>query len=63
MGVPKRITSKARKRSRKAANRWTPPGISKDKKTGNWVKSHHVDPATGMYNGRQVLTQKTTDEH
>ncbi|ACD83269.1 50S ribosomal protein L32 [Candidatus Methylacidiphilum infernorum] len=62
MGVPKRITSKSRKRSRKSANRWVPPALSKNKKTGNWVKSHHVDPTTGMYKGKQVLTLKSGEE-
>ncbi|MDD4932978.1 MAG: 50S ribosomal protein L32 [Methylacidiphilaceae bacterium] len=61
MGVPKRKTSKARLRSRKAANRWMPPGLFKDPKTGNLHLPHCVDPATGSYRDRQVLTQKTEE--
>ncbi len=61
MGVPKRKTSKARMRSRKAANKWTAPGLFTDKKTGNRHQGHCVDPKTGMYRGRQVLT-KTAGE-
>lgn len=61
MGVPKRKTSKARMRTRKAANKWTAPGLFTDKKTGNRHLGHTVDPKTGMYRGRQVLT-KTAGE-
>lgn len=56
MGVPKRKTSKARMRSRKAANKWVAPGLFVDKVTGNRHLPHCVDPKTGMYRGRQVLT-------
>jgi large subunit ribosomal protein L32 len=56
MGVPKRKTSKARLRSRKAANKWTAPGLFVDKKTGNRHLPHCVDPKTGMYRGRQVIS-------
>lgn len=64
MGVPKRISSKRRKRLRKsgqaAARRRKVPGLRKDAKTGNVHLGHRVDPKTGMYRGRQVLT--TTSE-
>jgi large subunit ribosomal protein L32 len=56
MGVPKRKTSKARIRSRKAANAWRAPNIQIDKKTGEVVLSHIVNPKTGQYKGRQVLS-------
>ena len=55
MGVPKRKTSKARMRTRKAANKWTAPGLFTDKKTGNRHLGHTVDPKSGTYRGRQVL--------
>ncbi len=61
MGVPKRKTSKARMRSRKAANKWTAPGLFVDKATGTRHLAHTVNPKTGMYRGRQVLT-KTVEE-
>lgn len=56
MGVPKRKTSKARIRSRKAANAWRPPQLAIDKKTGEVILSHTVNPKTGQYKGRQVLS-------
>ncbi|HEY8966826.1 MAG TPA: 50S ribosomal protein L32 [Candidatus Methylacidiphilales bacterium] len=55
MGTPKRKTSKARMRTRKAANKWTAPGLFTDKKTGNRHLPHTVDPKSGTYRGRQVL--------
>jgi large subunit ribosomal protein L32 len=58
MGVPKRKTSKMRMRSRKAANRWRANDLYVDPKTGNRHRGHCVDPETGMYRGRQVLTKK-----
>ena len=58
MGVPKRKTSKMRLRTRKAANRKKVVTLRKDKKTGTKHLSHRVDPETGMYRGRQVLTVK-----
>jgi large subunit ribosomal protein L32 len=57
MGVPKRKTSKARLRSRKAANKWVAPGLFIDKETGDRHLPHCVNPKTGMYRGRQVLTK------
>jgi large subunit ribosomal protein L32 len=56
MGVPKRKTSKARIRSRKAANAWRPPQIHRNKKTGEITLPHTVNPKTGQYKGRQIIT-------
>jgi large subunit ribosomal protein L32 len=61
MGVPKRKTSKMRLRIRKAANAWTKPGLFVDKKTGSRHRGHTVDPKTGMYRGRQVISQTVED--
>ena len=56
MGVPKRKTSKARMRTRKAANRWHAPLLNRCSQCGSAVKSHHACPSCGYYRGRQVLT-------
>ena len=57
MGVPKRKTSKMRLRTRKAANSsWTAASLWVDAKTGNRHRGHCVDPETGMYRGRQVIS-------
>ncbi|PAW77192.1 MAG: 50S ribosomal protein L32 [Verrucomicrobia bacterium Tous-C9LFEB] len=57
MGVPKRKTSKMRLRTRKAANAWKKPSLYVDPKTGNRHRGHCVDPETGTYRGRQIITK------
>jgi large subunit ribosomal protein L32 len=61
MGVPKRKTSKMRLRTRKAANAWKFKGLHIDPKTGNMHHGHCVDPATGTYRGRQIISQTVED--
>jgi large subunit ribosomal protein L32 len=56
MGVPKRKTSKMRLRTRKAANRWKAPKLSKCPQCGAAQPGHIACPACGYYNKRQVLT-------
>lgn len=58
MGVPKRKTSKMRKRQRIAAQRArvTYPQSSASTSGGaDFHLPHRVCPTTGMYRGRQVL--------
>ena len=56
MGVPKRKTSKMRRRQRQAHTLKKPvQSTSVDPKTGSVHLPHRVDPKTGMYKGRQVL--------
>jgi large subunit ribosomal protein L32 len=56
MGVPKRKTSKMRLRTRKAANRWHAPKLSKCPQCGASLLSHTACTGCGYYKGRQVLT-------
>lgn len=56
MGVPKRRSSKQRMRTRRAAQRSARTVLRKDAKTGSTHLSHRVDPKTGLYRGRQVLS-------
>jgi len=56
MAVPKRKTSKARSRSRKASHRTSPLKLRVDEKTGNKHRGHCIDPKTGMYRGKQVVS-------
>jgi large subunit ribosomal protein L32 len=56
MGVPKRKTSKMRLRTRKAANRWHAPKLSKCPQCGAPVRAHTACPGCGYYKERQVLT-------
>ena len=55
MGVPKRKTSKMKRRQRQASHKKTLAGSAKDPKTQSWHIPHRVDPVTGMYKGRQVV--------
>lgn len=53
---PKRKTSKARSRQRRAANmRVEVPGLIECPNCGNKVLRHRVCPKCGHYRGRQVL--------
>ena len=61
MAVPKRRRSKSKKRARRASHKGRIPSFSLDKATGSVHLPHRVDPKTGMYNGRQVLSI-TADE-
>lgn len=55
MANPKRIHSKRRARVRRAGNRFVAPQISTDPTDGTAFRPHRVNPANGMYRGRQVL--------
>ncbi|PWU04101.1 MAG: 50S ribosomal protein L32 [Verrucomicrobia bacterium] len=55
MGQPKRKQSKQRSAKRRGANRFKAPQVSKDPTDGTTFKPHHVNPANGMYRGRQVI--------
>lgn len=56
MGVPKRRTSKMRQRTRKASHHQPAVTLRKDAKSGAKHRSHCVDPETGLYRGRQVIS-------
>lgn len=55
MGVPKRKNSKQRSAKRYAGSSYKAPQFSKDPTDGTTFKPHHVNPANGMYRGRQVV--------
>lgn len=55
MGQPKRKQSKQRSRQRRGANRFEAPMLSIDPTDGSTFRPHRVNPANGMYRGRQVL--------
>jgi large subunit ribosomal protein L32 len=55
MGQPKRKQSKQRSRKRRGANRFSLPILAKDPTDGSTFRPHRVNPANGMYRGRQVL--------
>ena len=55
MGQPKRKQSKQRSRKRRGANQFEAPQLAKDPTDGTLFRPHHVNPANGMYRGRQVV--------
>ncbi|MDR2812815.1 MAG: 50S ribosomal protein L32 [Puniceicoccales bacterium] len=57
MAQPKRKQSKQRSRKRRGANRFIAPQFSKNS-DGSLFMMHHVDPVTGIYRGRQVVTSE-----
>jgi large subunit ribosomal protein L32 len=55
MAQPKRKQSKQRSRKRRGANQYKAPRLSVDNTDGSVFMPHRVNPANGMYRGRQVI--------
>lgn len=55
MAQPKRKQSKQRSAKRRGANRYQAPKLSIDPTDGTQFMPHRVNPANGMYRGRQVI--------
>ncbi len=58
MAVPKRRTSKARKRKRRTHFKLSVPGMVVCDNCGETKLAHRVCKSCGHYNGRSVLKQK-----
>lgn len=58
MAVPARRTSKAKKAKRRTHYKLTVPGMSACSNCGELKRSHHVCPACGQYNGKDVNAQE-----
>jgi large subunit ribosomal protein L32 len=58
MAVPKRKTSKSKRGMRRGHDSIQATNWAEDKATGEPVRRHHLDSATGMYRGRQVTDPK-----
>jgi large subunit ribosomal protein L32 len=54
MAQPKRKQSKQRSHKRRGANRFEAPQLATDPTDGSKFLPHRVNPANGMYRGRQV---------
>ena len=59
MAVPKRKTSPSKRNMRRSHHSLKDINIIEDKDSGEPRISHQIDISTGMYNGRQILKQKT----
>jgi len=62
MAVPKRHTSKQRKRSRRGHIKLTVPAMHYDATTGEYRLSHRVSPK-GYYKGRQVVNKTSNKDN
>ncbi len=56
MAVPKKKTSKMRKRTRFATWKVKVPNVSIDKTTGTYTLPHQVNPSSGNYRGKVVIS-------
>jgi len=61
MAVPKRRTSRMKRRQRQASHKRSYPNAAEDKQSGGIHLPHRVNLETGMYRGRQVLTVNTDE--
>ena len=62
MAVPKRKTSKSKRNMRRSHDAISLINIIDDKESGEPRISHRLDKSTGMYNGKQVIVKKTSEE-
>ncbi|MFG0318307.1 MAG: 50S ribosomal protein L32 [Planctomycetota bacterium JB042] len=61
MAVPKRKTSKHRKRKRRSHLALSAPGLSKCARCGATTKPHTVCDSCGHYRGSEVLPRSADD--
>ncbi len=59
MAVPKRKTSKSKKNMRRSHSGLKTTNILIDKDSGEPRLSHKIDKSTGIYNGKQILKNKS----
>jgi len=62
MAVPKRKTSPSKRNMRRSHDSISYINIIEDKDSGEPRVSHRIDMSTGMYNGRQILKQKSSKD-
>lgn len=55
MAQPKRKQSKQRSRKRRGSQAFSAPELASDPVDGTLFRPHRVNPANGMYRGRQVV--------
>jgi large subunit ribosomal protein L32 len=58
MAVPKKKKSRSRRDKRRSHLALKAPTYVEDKTSGELRRPHHIDLATGMYRGRQILEPK-----
>ncbi len=55
MAVPKRKTSKSKKRMRRTHKKLNVPGMTACPQCGEYKLSHRICPSCGNYDGKQVV--------
>jgi|TARA_B100001079_G_scaffold258809_1_gene257383 large subunit ribosomal protein L32 len=63
MAVPKRKTSKSKRNMRRSHDALNSINIIEDKESGEPRLSHRLDLSTGMYNGKQIISKKTSKDN
>ena len=58
MAVPKRKTSPSRRNMRRSHHRLKPEAKAECSNCGELKRPHHICPACGHYDGREVLAAK-----
>lgn len=59
MAVPKRKSSQSRRDKRRSSTwKLATPGLVKCPNCDELIRSHHVCPKCGMYNGKEVVAKK-----
>ncbi len=58
MAVPRKKTSKSKRGMRRSHQALKSSAYAEDKTSGELKRPHHIDLATGMYRGRQILEPK-----
>lgn len=58
MAVPARRTSTAKKNRRRTHYKLEVPGMNPCPNCGELKKSHHVCPACGQYDGKEVISKE-----
>ena len=59
MAVPRKKTSRMKKRNRQSHDTLTIPIYVEDKESGERRRPHHIDLKSGKYRGRQILEPVT----
>ena len=62
MAVPKRKTTPSKRNMRRSHDAIKELNIVEDKESGEPRISHRIDISTGIYNGRQIIKQKTSKD-
>ena len=58
MAVPKSKISRSKRGMRRSTEALKNPTYVEDKSSGELRRPHHIDLKTGMYKGRQILTDR-----